>query len=158
MMETLDPHSSFLNKEFYKKMQNDTEGEFGGLGIEVTAKDGQIFVVTPIDDTPAFKAGIKAKDKIVEINHEPVMGMGLNQAIDKMKGKEGSKIHLGISREGAKEIKHFNIKREIIKIKPVKFSLVDKNFAFIRLTQFQRRASESVQEALEELSKKSKKN
>lgn len=158
MMETLDPHSSFLNKEFYKKMQNDTEGEFGGLGIEVTTKDGQIFVVTPIDDTPAFKAGILAKDKIVEIDHEPVMGMTLNQAIDRMKGKIGTKIHLGIMREGDKEIKHFNIKRETIKIRPVKYELVNEEYAFIRLTQFQRRASDSVKEAIEDLQKKAKKN
>lgn len=156
MMDALDPHSTFLNKEYYKKMQNETEGEFGGLGIEVTVKDGQIYVVTPIDDTPAFKAGIKAKDKIIQINHESILGMSLTEAIDKMKGKEGTKIHLGIQREGAKEIKHFTLKREIIKINPVKFELVDDSYAFIRLTQFQRKAAKSVEEALKKLSKQSK--
>ena len=158
MMDTLDPHSAFLNKEFFKKMQDDTDGEFGGLGIEVTQKDGIIYVVTPIDDTPAFRAGILAQDKIVEINHDPILGFTLGEAIDKMKGKEGEKIHLGVVREGSREIKHFNIKREKIKIKPVKSFLVQNNFAFIRLTQFQRRAATSIQQALKNLRKKAKKH
>jgi len=157
MMDTLDPHSAYLNKEYFKKMQNDTDGEFGGLGIEVTQKDGMIYVVTPIDDTPAFKAGIEPKDKIVEINHESILGFTLDEAVDKMKGKEGSVIHLGIVREGEKGIKHFNVKREIIKIKPVKSQLVANNFAFIRLTQFQRKAASSIEDALKKLKKKAKK-
>jgi carboxyl-terminal processing protease len=155
MMDTLDPHSAFLNKEFFKKMQNDTDGEFGGLGIEVTQKEGLIYVVTPIDDTPAYKAGVKSKDKIIEINHESVLGLTLDEAIDRMKGKEGSKIHLGIVREGEKGVKHFDIKRERIKIKPVKFFLVDKDIAFVRLTQFQRRSASSIKDALAKLNKKS---
>ena len=86
MMETLDPHSAFLSKDFFEKMQNDTAGEFGGLGLEVTQKDGIIYIVTPIDDTPAYRAGIKSKDKIVEINHEPIVGMTLDQVIEKIVG------------------------------------------------------------------------
>jgi carboxyl-terminal processing protease len=155
MMDTLDPHSAFLNKEFFKKMQNDTDGEFGGLGIEVTQKEGIIYVVTPIDDTPAYKAGIKSRDKIIEINHEPVLGLTLDEAIDRMKGKDGTKIHLAIVRDGEKGVKHFDIKREKIKIKPVKSFLVDKNIAFVRLTQFQRRSASSIREALTKLNKKS---
>lgn len=158
MMDTLDPHSAFLNKEFFKKMQNDTNGEFGGLGIEVTQKDGIVYVVTPIDDTPAFKAGILAKDKIVEINHEQIIGLTLDETIDRMKGKEGSNIHLGIIRENEKEIKNFTIKREKIKIKPVKSFLVQGEYAFIRLTQFQRRAASSIQSSLKKLKAKAKKN
>ncbi len=157
MMDTLDPHSGFLNKEFYKKMQNDTDGEFGGLGIEVTQKDGVIYVVTPIDDTPAYRAGVKSRDKIVEINHESILGFTLDEAIDRMKGKEGSKIHLGIVREGEKGLKHFDLKREKIKIKPVKSSLVSENFAYLRLTQFQRRSASSIQSSLKALRKKSSK-
>ncbi|MCO4755442.1 MAG: PDZ domain-containing protein, partial [Bacteriovoracaceae bacterium] len=80
MMDTLDPHSAYLDKEFFTKMQNDTDGEFGGLGIEVTQKDGLLYVVTPIDDTPAYKAGIRPKDKIVEINHESIIGLTLDEA------------------------------------------------------------------------------
>jgi carboxyl-terminal processing protease len=158
MMDTLDPHSAYLNKEYFKKMQNDTDGEFGGLGIEVTQKDGVLYVVTPIDDTPAYKAGIQPKDKIVEINHESILGYTLDESVDKMKGKEGSTIHLGIVREGEKGIKHFNIKREIIKIKPVKAQLVRDNYAFIRLTQFQRKAASSIESSLKKLKKQAKKN
>lgn len=158
MMDTLDPHSAYLDKEFFQKMQNETDGEFGGLGIEVTQKDGVIFVVTPIDDTPAYRAGIKPKDKIVEINHEPILGLTLDEAIDKMKGKPGQEIHLGISREGEKGVLHYDIKREIIKIQPVKSALVEDNYAFIRLTQFQRRAASSIEKALKSLTKEAKKN
>lgn len=156
MMETLDPHSAFLNKEYFEKMQNDTAGEFGGLGLEVTQKEGVIYIITPIDDTPAFRAGIKPKDKMVEINHEPIVGMTLEQAIEKMRGKVGDKIHLGIVRDGEEGIKHFNLTREIIKIKPVKFELIEDRFAYIRLTQFQKRSAESIEDALKQLKKKTK--
>ena len=100
MMNTLDPHSTFLDEKVFSKMQEDTQGEFGGLGIEVSQKDGVLVVITPIDDTPAFKAGIKAGDKIVEINHESTLGLTLEEAVDKMRGKPGSKITVGVSREG----------------------------------------------------------
>jgi len=156
MMDTLDPHSVYLNEEFFKKMQNDTNGEFGGLGIEVTQKDGVIYVVTPIDDTPAYRAGVKAADKIVEINHDSILGYTLDEAIDKMKGKEGSKIHLGIMRAGEKGIKHFELKREKIIVKPVKAFLVADNYAFVRLTQFQRRSAKEINKALKKLEKDAK--
>lgn len=158
MMDTLDPHSAFLNKEFFKKMQNDTDGEFGGLGIEVTQKEGVIYVVTPIEDTPAFKAGIKPKDKIVEINNESILGMTLDEAVDRMKGERGTKIHLGIVREGEKGIKHFSMKREKIKIKPVKYELISKNYAWVRLTQFQRNSSKFVVDAIKKMKVKTKKS
>jgi carboxyl-terminal processing protease len=151
MMETLDPHSAFLNKDFFEKMQNDTQGEFGGLGLEVTQKEGVIYIITPIEDTPAFRAGIKPKDKLVEINHEAVVGMSLEQATEKMRGKVGETIHLGISREGEETLRHFTLKREIIKIKPVKFELLYDNYAYVRLTQFQKRSSESMTEALKKM-------
>lgn len=157
MMDTLDPHSAFLNKEFFKKMKNDTDGKFGGLGIEVTQKDGVVYVITPIDDTPAFKAGILPKDKIVEINHESILGLTLDESIDKMKGKAGSKIHLGIVREGVKGLKHFELKRKIIKITPVKKFLVRDNYAFLRLTQFTRGAGKAIRKALNNLKKQTKK-
>lgn len=156
MMETLDPHSAFLNKDFFERMQNDTAGEFGGLGLEVTQKDGVIYIVTPIDDTPAFRAGIKPKDKLVEINHEPIVGLTLDQAIERMRGKVGDKIHLGIIRDGHDGIKHFTLVREIIKVKPVKFELLQDQFAYVRLTQFQKRSAESIEEALKKMKKKAK--
>jgi carboxyl-terminal processing protease len=151
MMETLDPHSAFLNKDFFEKMQNDTQGEFGGLGLEVTQKDGIIYIVTPIDDTPAFKAGIKSKDKIVEINHEPIIGLTLDQVIERMRGQVGEKINLGIIREGFEGIKYFSLKREIIKVKPVKFDLIQEKIAYLRLTQFQKRSAESMVQALSKM-------
>lgn len=157
MMETLDPHSTFLNKDFFEKMQNDTAGEFGGLGLEVTSKEGVIYIITPIEDTPAFRAGIQPKDKLVEINHEPVVGITLEQAIEKMKGKIGEAIHLGVVRDGVEGIKHFTMKRELIKIKPVKSELVNDRFAYIRLVQFQKRSYESVEDALKSLKAKAEK-
>jgi carboxyl-terminal processing protease len=156
MMETLDPHTSFLNKDFFQKMQSDTAGEFGGLGLEVTSRDGAIFVITPIDDSPAFRAGIRARDRIVEINHELIVGLSLDQAVERMRGKNGEVMHLGIAREGEDSIKHFKLKREIIKVNPVKSELVQDTIAYIRLTQFQKRAAEAVEEALKKLKKESK--
>lgn len=156
MMDTLDPHSTFLNKDFFEKMQNDTAGEFGGLGLEVTQKDGVIYIVTPIDDTPAFRAGIRPKDKLVEINKEPIVGMTLDQAIERMRGKVGEKINLGIIRDGEEGIKQYTLKRELIKVKPVKFELLSQKYAYVRLTQFQKRSTESVVEALTKMKKKVK--
>lgn len=156
MMETLDPHSAFLNKDFFEKMQNDTAGEFGGLGLEVTQKEGVIYIITPIDDTPAFRAGIKPKDKLVEINHEPIVGMSLEDAIERMRGKIGEKIHLGILRDGEDGLKHYTLKREIIKVKPVKAELIQDKYAYVRLTQFQKRSAESIEEALKAMKLKTK--
>ena len=158
MMETLDPHSTFLSKDFFEKMQNDTQGEFGGLGLEVTQRDGVIYVVTPIDDTPAFRAGLKARDRLVEINHEPIIGLSLEQAIEKMRGKIGESIHLGISREGSDGVKHFKLKRELIKVKPVKAELLKDRFIYLRLTQFQKRSAESIEESIKNLKSKIKGN
>ena len=157
MMDTLDPHSAFLNKDFFEKMQNDTQGEFGGLGLEVTQREGVIYIITPIDDTPAFRAGVLPKDKLVEINHEPIVGMSLEDSMEKMRGKIGEKIHLGVVREGYEGIKHFNLVRELIKVKPVKSEIVGDHFAYIRLTQFQKRSAESMEEAMKALKSKTEK-
>ncbi len=158
MMETLDPHSSFLNKDFFEKMQNDTKGEFGGLGLEVSQKEGVIYIISPIDDTPAFRAGIKPRDRLVEINHEPIVGMTLEQAMEKMRGEVGQKIHLGIIREGVDGVKNFVLTRELIKVKPVKSELIQEKFAYIRLTQFQKRSTAAVEEALTALRAQAKGN
>lgn len=157
MMDTLDPHSAFLNKKVFEKVSNDTKGEFGGLGIEVTQKDGYVYIISPIEDTPAYKAGLKAGDKIVEINHESILGYTLNESVDKMKGERGTKIHLGILRQGEKEIKHFNIKRAKIKVRASKDYLINENIALIRLIQFQKNAAKSVISAIKKYQKKTKK-
>ena len=115
LMSTLDPHSAFLDKNIFTKMQEETKGEFGGLGIEVTQKDGVLLVITPIDDTPAYRAGIKAGDKIVEINGESTLGLVLDEAVEKMRGELNSKIKLGIIRKGVDGIKYFTLKRELLR-------------------------------------------
>jgi carboxyl-terminal processing protease len=158
MMETLDPHSSFLNKDFFQKMQNDTSGEFGGLGLEVTSRDGAIMVITPIEDSPAFRAGIRPRDRIVEINNESIVGLNLDQAVKRMHGKNGDVMILGILRDGEESVKTFKLKREIIKVNPVKSELVQGTVAYVRLTQFQKRAAVAVQEALIKLTAEAKKS
>lgn len=153
MLETLDPHSAFLNKETYERMSMDTSGEFGGLGIEVTSKDGILIVINPIEDTPAFHAGIKPRDRIVELDHEPTSGMTLEDAVEKMRGKANSQITIGIMREGVEGVKQFVLTRRTIKVKPVKFETVDNNYAYVRLTSFQKMSAESIEEALEKMTK-----
>lgn len=157
MMGTLDPHSAFLDKEVFAKMQEDTSGEFGGLGIEVSQKDGIIVVITPIDDTPAYRAGIKAGDKIVEIDHEPTIGMTLEEAVDHMRGKANSKIAVGIVRAGVEGIKTYDLKREVIKVKAVKSELLQDEFIWVRLTQFQKDAGKEIAEAIKKERKGAKK-
>jgi carboxyl-terminal processing protease len=151
MMGTLDPHSAYLDTEVFSKMQEETSGEFGGLGIEVTHKDGILVIVTPIEDSPAFKAGIKSGDKIVEINHESMVGSTLQQAIEKLRGKNNTKIILGIAREGFDGIKNFELTREVVYLKPVKFELLQNNYAYVRLTQFQKRSAEYIIDALKKM-------
>ena len=148
MMNTLDPHSAFLDREIFAKMQEETSGEFGGLGIEVTQKDGLLVIITPIEDSPAYKAGIKPGDKIVEINHESMVGVSLEQAIDHLRGKTKSKITLGIAREGVEGVKNFDLVREIVYLKPVKYELLQDNYAYVRLTQFQKKSADYISEAL----------
>lgn len=157
MMTTLDPHSAFLDKKVFSKMQEDTQGQFGGLGIEVSQKDGVIVVITPIDDTPAYKAGIKAGDKIVEINDESILGITLEEAVEMMRGKPGSKVSIGVSREGVEGIKRFSLKRKSIKVSAVKSELIQNEYAYVRLTQFQKDSGKGISKALKKLAKKAKK-
>tara|TARA_R110002072_G_scaffold1989_2_gene16275 strand:- start:1794 stop:3167 length:1374 start_codon:yes stop_codon:yes gene_type:complete len=158
MMNTLDPHSSFLDREVFAKMQEDTKGEFGGLGIEVQQKDGVLIIVTPIDDTPAFKAGLMAGDRIVEIDGDRIVGLSLEECVDKMRGKAGESIMLGILRKGVEGVTRYKLKREIIKISPVKSKLVKENFAFVRLTQFQKNSTSALVKALKKIRRQAKKN
>ncbi len=155
MLSTLDPHSNFLDEDLFERMKNDTEGEFGGVGIEVSFKDGLLVIITAIDDTPAYKKGVKSGDKIVEINKENAVGLALSEAIEKMKGKVGEVLHLGVRREGSNKIIHFSLKRELIKIKPVKSDFI-KGYGFLRLSQFQNKSTEHVAKAIKELKAKHK--
>ena len=144
MVSTLDPHSAFLNEKLFSKLKEETKGEFGGIGIEVTIKEGIVIISTPIDDSPASKAGLRSGDKIVEINNESIVGLSLEEAVDKMRGKVGSKIILGIQRKGTAEIKYVTLKRKIIKIKPIKSHLIENKFLYIRLSQFQQKSHNSM--------------
>jgi len=156
MMSTLDPHSAYLPEESFSKMEEETQGEFGGLGIEVTLKDGILVVITPIDDTPAFRAGIRSGDKIVEIESESMVGTTLEEAVKKMRGKPKSKITIGILREGVEGVTRITLVRERIKVTPVKAELVAGNFAYIRLVQFQNDSAKSIAKTLNKFKRKAK--
>jgi len=152
MINSLDPHSGFMNPEAYKEMQVDTKGEFGGLGIQIGIKDNILTVIAPIEDTPAFKAGIKAGDRIVKINDEITKDMGLLDAVNKMRGPKGTPVKITILREGWKESKEFTIIREIIKIKSVKYKMIEEGIGYIKLTQFQEQTASDLSKALSQLS------
>lgn len=151
MLTSLDPHSSYLNEKDFSDMQVQTRGEFGGLGIEVTMESGFVKVVSPIDDTPAYKAGVKAGDFITALDGESVMGMNLNDAVDKMRGKVGTSIKITISREGAEEPLDFVIKRDIIKVQSVKSRVEGGDVGYIRITAFNQNTQEGVNKALTDI-------
>ena len=155
MLSGLDPHSSYLNEEDFKELQTDTNGEFGGLGLEVTMEDGVIKVVTPLADTPAFKAGIKSGDYIIKLGNTSVQGLDLKDAVTKMRGKPGSTVVLTILRKGAKKPLQFTLVREKIQVKSVKSELLDKKYAYIRLAQFQAMTDKDMEQAITQLKQQS---
>ena len=136
LLQSLDPYSAYMSPEIFQEMQTETSGEFGGLGIEVSMEAGVVKVISPIDDTPASKAGIKAGDYIVKINNIQVQGKSLSEAVDLMRGPVGSAIELTVRRRGVKKALTFNITREIIEVQSVKSDLLDNNIGYIRLTSF----------------------
>jgi len=151
MVRGLDPHSSFLTPEEYTEMQIDTKGTFGGLGIEISIKDNVLTVVAPIEDTPAFDAGILAGDMIVKIEDKSTRDMSLNEAVSLMRGPKDTPITISIMREGFEEPKEFTIVRAIIKVKSVKFRMLEDDFGYVRIAQFQEKTSEDLGRALKEL-------
>jgi carboxyl-terminal processing protease len=153
MLSGLDPHSSYLDETEYAELQTTTSGEFGGLGLEVTMDEGVIKVVTPLVDTPAYKAGIKAGDYIVRIGSQAVQGMKLKEAVDMMRGKVGTKVGLTILRKGVDKPLSFNLDREKITIKSVKSRLLDGNYGYIRLTQFQALTAQEMKTAIAAIKK-----
>ncbi len=152
MLSALDPHSSYMNPKSYKDMQVQTKGEFGGLGIEVTMDNGVIKVVSPIDDTPASKAGILPGDLIFALDGEPVQGLTLQEAVEKMRGKVGTPIKVSI-RRGTKDPFDVSLTRETIKVKPVKFRLEGGDIGYIRVTSFTEQTTPGVLDAVEKLKK-----
>jgi carboxyl-terminal processing protease len=147
MLASLDPHSSYMDAKSYRDMQVQTRGEFGGLGIEVTQEDGNIKVVTPIDDTPASKAGILSGDLIVAIDGDAVSGLSLNQAVDKMRGAVGTSVVLKIQRAKAKDTQDFKLTRAVITIKSVKNDIKD-DVGYIRITQFNEQTFDGLKTAM----------
>ncbi len=152
MLNSLDPHSAFLPPQAYKEMQVDTKGEFGGLGIQIAIKDSVLTVIAPIEDTPAYRAGIQAGDKILKINNENTKDMSLHDAVSKMRGAPKTSVTISILREGWKETRDFTIVREIIKIKSVKSKLLDSDIGYIKISQFQEQTSADLSAALKKLS------
>lgn len=155
MLSGLDPHSDYLNEDDFKALQTATNGNFGGLGIEVTMEDGVVKVVTPLVDTPAFKAGVKSGDYIIKLGDQSVQGMALKDAVNIMRGKPGSTIDLTIIRKGEEKPLSFTLVREKILIKSVKSKLLDKKYGYIRLTQFQAMTSKDMIQAIKQLKQES---
>jgi len=152
MLSNLDPHSAYLGPEDFQELQESTSGEFGGLGIEVGQEDGFIKVVSPIDDTPASRAGVQAGDLIVKINGAPTRGQTMTEAVDKMRGKIGEKITLTLVRDGGNPF-DVTLARAVIQVKSVKSQLLENDYGYIRITQFQVKTGEEVGKALAKLRK-----
>ena len=153
LLQSLDPYSAYMSPEIFNEMQTETSGEFGGLGIEVGMESGVVKVISPIDDTPASKAGIKAGDYIVKINNTQVQGKSLSEAVDLMRGPVGSGIELTIRRRGEKKALIFNVIREVIQIKSVKTDLLEKNIGYIRLTSFNENSGKQIEREIKKLEK-----
>ncbi len=154
MLSSLDAHSQFMDPDTYNELKVDTEGRFGGLGIEITIKDSLLTVVTPIEDTPAWKAGIKTNDRIVKINNELTRDMSLTDAVKKLRGKPGEPVNITVLRESEKKVLEFKLVRGIIKIKDIKESkILEDGIGYIRLVEFRENTSEDFNAALENLSK-----
>ena len=153
LLQSLDPYSAYLSPEIFNEMQTETSGEFGGLGIEVSMESGVIKVISPIDDTPASRAGIKAGDYIVKIEDMQVQGKSLSEAVDLMRGPVGSSIELTVRRRGVKKALIFNINREIIEIQSVKTDLLKNNIGYIRLTSFNENSGDQIKVKIKNLEK-----
>src|SRR5947207_5735585 len=151
MLAGLDPHSSYMDGKSFRDMQIQTRGEFGGLGIEVTMEEGLIKVVAPIDETPAAKAGVMANDIITHLDEEPVQGLTLNQAVDKMRGPVNTKIRLKIMRKGQDKPVEVSITREIIRVRSVRSQLEGDDVGFIRVTQFNEQTTDGLKKAIADL-------
>ncbi len=154
MVKSLDPHSAYLTTEMYKELQSDTKGYFGGIGIEITMQNDLPTVVSPIEDTPAYVAGIKAGDQIVKIDDKPTKGITIMEAVKKLRGAENTKVKLTIMRKEVMQTKDFVINRAVINVKSVKSKLLDAHIGYIRISSFAEKTSDDVKKALSEITKK----
>ena len=156
VLQSLDPYSSYMNPKIFKEMQTETSGEFGGLGIEVTMEAGVVKVITPIDDTPASRAWVKAGDYIVRIDNEQVQGKTLMEAVNLMRGAVGTDIEITIRRKGLKKAKIFKITREIIEIESVISKIVDNKVGYLRLRAFNENSSNQLKKEISKIEKNKK--
>ncbi len=156
MLQGLDPHSAYMDKDAYKDLQVGTQGEFGGLGIEVTMEDGLVKVVTPIEDSPAYKVGLQSGDLVMKLDDKQVRGMTLNDAVKIMRGKPGTAITLTVLRKSADKPLDFTIIRDIIKSQSVKNKYIEQDYGYVRITQFQEHTGEDLAKALIKLEKENK--
>jgi len=153
MLSSLDPHSSFMPPEAFREMQVDTKGEFGGLGIQIGIKKRILTIIAPIEDTPAFRAGVKAGDKIIKIDGESTKDITLFEAVSKLRGPKGTSVTITIVRDGLEKPKDITIVRDIIKIKSVKSRIIDKSIGYVKLTQFQEKTASELRKALNKFDK-----
>ena len=153
LLQSLDPYSAYMSPKIFEQMQTETSGEFGGLGIEVGMEAGVVKVISPIDDTPASKAGLKAGDYIVKINNTQVQGKSLSEAVDLMRGPVGSGIELTVRRIGEKKALVFNIVREVIQVQSVKSEVLEDDIGYIRLTSFNDNSSDQIEKQIKKLNK-----
>ena len=153
VLQSLDPYSAYMSPETFKEMETETSGEFGGLGIEVGMEFGVVKVITPMDDSPAAREGVKAGDYIVKINGIQVQGKTLTEAVELMRGPVGSKLEITIRRKGVKKALVFNITREIIEVKSVKSKIIDESVGYIRLTAFNENSSKQINEKIKKFKK-----
>lgn len=156
LLQSLDPYSAYLSPDNFEEMQTETSGEFGGLGIEVSMEAGVVKVITPLDDTPASRAGLKAGDYIVKINDVQVQGKTLSEAVEIMRGPVGSDIEITVRRRGVKKALQFTLTREIIEIQSVKSDLLDNNIGYLRLTSFNENSAQQIKKRINELDKDKK--
>jgi carboxyl-terminal processing protease len=156
MLETLDPHSAFMPPNMYKEMQEETKGRFEGLGIEITIKEGVLTVVSPIEDTPAFKAGILAGDQILKIDGELTKNLTLMESVKRLRGTKGTKVTITIMREGFTKPKDFTLVRDVIPIRSVRHELLEKHYGYIRVSQFQEKTDSEFDKHLKALEEESK--
>ena len=156
LLQSLDPYSAYLSPENFEEMQTETSGEFGGLGIEVSMEAGVVKIITPLDDTPASRAGLKAGDYIVKINDTQVQGKTLTEAVEIMRGPVGSDIELTVRRRGVKKALTFTLTREIIEIQSVKSDLLDKNIGYLRLTSFNENSAQQIKRRINDLNNEKK--
>lgn len=153
MLSSLDPHSSYLSEKDFKDMLQQTKGEFGGLGMEVTMEDGLVKVVSPIDDTPAFAAGIQAGDLLTHLDGKPVIGLSLKEAVEIMRGEVGTEIELTVRREGESELLYITLVRDIIRIRPVKDNIFKDHVGYVRLTTFNDNTTDDTEDAIKRIKK-----